>query len=152
LKLFIRVSLVCGAFLALTGQTPGPEFVPDDGADFCMRLGRSIGIDEAKLAERRGAWTANALNFGQRFLVGGTASTSVAVEPIEPATVEDYKRASAMCETEGKGAVCRLSGPANFKFGWKGEQTVTPIRPDETAIVSVKGSKASCQSGAAGPK
>jgi hypothetical protein len=151
-KLFIRMTLICGAYLGLTGQTPGPEIVPDDGADFCMRLGRTIGIDEAKLAERRGAWTANALNFGQRFLVGGTASTSVAVEPVEPATVEDYKRASAMCETEGKGAVCRLSGPANFKLGWKGEQTVTPIHPDETAIVSVKGSKASCQSGSAGPK
>jgi hypothetical protein len=151
-KKFIRVSLVCAALAALTGQSPTLAALADDGADFCTRLGRNIGIDEAKLAEGKGAWTANALNFGQRFLVGGTASTSVDVEPVEPVTLEDYQRANAMCAAEGKGAVCRLAGPVSFKFGWKGKQTITPVLPNETATVSVQGSKASCQLGTADPK
>lgn len=143
---FIRATVLCAAFVMLTGQAPVP--VGEDGADFCTRLGRNIGLDEAKLANDKGTWTANALNFGQRFLVGGTASTSVDVEPVEPSTVEDYKRAGDMCLSEGKGAVCRLVGPINFKFGWKGNRTVTPVLPDETAIVRVEGIKTSCQSGA----
>ena len=144
---FGRAAVLCAAFVALTGQAPAPVAVADDGADFCTRLGRNIGIDEAKLADKKGQWKANALNFGQRFLVGGTASTSVDVEPVEPSTVEDYKRANDMCVAEGKGAVCRLVGPANFKFGWKGNKTVTPVLPDETATVSVEGIKTTCQLG-----
>lgn len=142
-----RASILCAAFVTLTGQAPAPD--ADDGADFCTRLGRNIGLEESKLAEGKGGWKANALNFGQRFLVGGTASTSVNVEPVEPSTVEDYKRAGAMCEAEGKGAVCRLVGPVNFEFGWKGNRTVTPVLPDETAVIRVEGIKTSCQLGAA---
>jgi hypothetical protein len=111
-----------------------------------------MGLDEAKLAGKTGEWKANALNFGQRFLVGGTASTSVDVEPIEPSTVDDYKRASEMCVAEGKGAVCRLVGPVNFYFGWKGSKTVTPVLPAETAVVSVEGMKTTCQLGNTDPK
>lgn len=111
-----------------------------------------MGFDEAKLAEKKGGWKANALNFGQRFLVGGTASTSVDAEPIEPSTVDDYRRASDMCVAEGKGAVCRLVGPVNFKFGWKGSKTVTPVLPAETAVVSVEGIKTTCRPGHTDPE
>lgn len=148
----MRASVVCTAFVTLTGQAPAPVLIPADGTDFCTRLGRNIGLDEAKLAEKRGGWKANALNFGQRFLVGGTASTSVDVEPVEPSTVDDYKRASDMCVAEGKGAVCRLVGPANFKFGWKGSKTVTTVLPAETAVVSVEGIKTTCQVGTTNPE
>jgi len=148
----IRASILCAAFVTLTGQSPEPASVASDGADFCTRLGRNIGLDEAKLAEGKGGWKANALNFGQRFLVGGTASTSVDVEPVEPSTVEDYKRAGDMCVAEGKGAVCRLVGPVNFRFGWKGTNTVTPVLPAETAVVRVEGIKTFCQSGASDGK
>lgn len=51
-----------------------------------------------------------------------------------------------------KGAICWLAGPVNFKFGWKGKQTITNVGPNETATVSVQGSKASCQLGTADPK
>jgi hypothetical protein len=108
-----------------------------------------VGIDEAKLTDQKGGWKANALNFGQRFLVGGTASTSVDAEPVEPATVEDYKRAGGMCAAEGKGAVCRLVGPVNFRFGWKGNKTVTTVLPGETATVRVEGIKTTCKPGVA---
>lgn len=138
---FVRASVVCAAFVTLTGQ------VAEDAVDFCTRLGRNMGLDEAKLAEKKGGWKANALNFGQRFLVGGTASTSVNAEPIEPATVDDYKRVSDMCVAEGKGAVCRLAGPVNFEFGWKGTKTVTAVLPAETAVVTVEGIRTSCQLG-----
>lgn len=148
----IRASVLCTAFVTLTGQAPAPVPVPDDGADFCVRLGRNMGLDEAKLAEKKGGWKANALNFGQRFLVGGTGTTSLGVDPIEPKTVDDYERASEMCETEGKGAVCRLVGPVNFHFLWKGSKTVTPVLPAETAVVSVQGIKATCQLGNTNPK
>lgn len=148
----IRASVLCTALVTLTGQAPAPVSIPDDGTDFCTRLGRNMGLDEAKLAEKKGGWKANALNFGQRFLVGGTASTSVDVEPIEPSTVDDYKRASGMCAAEGKGAVCRLVGPVNFIFGWKGSKTVTPVLPAETAVVSVEGIKTMCQLGNTAPK
>ncbi len=145
---FSRAAMLCAAFTMLTGQAPAPVPIAEGAANFCIRLGRNIGLDEAKLADDKGGWKANALNFGQRFLVGGTASTSLDIEPVEPSTVEDYKRADAMCVAEGKGAICRLVGPVNFKFGWKGNKTVTPVLPDETAVVSVEGIKASCQSGA----
>ena len=57
-----------------------------------------------------------------------------------------------MCAAEGKGAVCRLVGPVNFKFGWKGSKTVTSVLPAETAIVSVEGIKTTCQAGNMDPK
>ena len=88
----------------------------------------------------------------QRFLIGGTATTSVNVEPVEPASVEDYKRVSKMCQPEGKAAVCRLTGPANFRFGWKGNVITTPVLKDEVAVVTVKGIKTTCQSGGTSPK
>ena len=147
----VRASVLCAAFVALTGQAPAPVPVAGDAADFCTRLGRNMGLDEAKLAEKKGGWKANALNFGQRFLVGGTASTSVNVEPVEPATVADYKRVSDMCAAEGNGAVCRLVGPVNFVFGWKGTRTVTAVRPAETAVVAVEGIKTFCQVGTTKP-
>lgn len=70
------------------------------------------------------------------------------VEPIEPVSVEGYKRADQMCASEGKGAVCRLVGPMNFKFGWKGKQSETIIRNGEAAVVKVEGTKSSCRNGA----
>lgn len=148
----MRAPVLCIALVTFTGQARAPVPNPDDGADFCTRLGRNMGLDEAKLAKKKGGWKANALNFGQRFLVGGTASTLVDAEPIEPSTVDDYKRANDMCVAEGKGAVCRLVGPVNFKFGWKGNTTVTPVLPDETAVVSVEGIKTTCQVGNTNPR
>ena len=139
----IRASILGAAFVTLTGQAL--PTAADAGANFCTRLGQNIGLDESKLADRKAGWTANALNFGQRFLVGGTAATSVAAEPVEPVTVEEYKRADAMCVAEGKGAVCRLVGPVNFRFGWKGNTTVTPVMPHERAVVRVEGIKTICQ-------
>ena len=147
LKTSIRASSLCIAFVALTGQTLPPALADDDSQNFCTRLGRNMGLGESKLA--RTSWEAHALNFGQRFLVGGTAAISLDVEPVEPSTAEDYKRALDMCEAEKKGAVCRLTGPANFKFGWKGNQTVTPVLPNETAVVRVEGIKTTCQLGGA---
>jgi hypothetical protein len=146
----IRASILGAALVALTAQALPPD--PSVGADFCTRLGQAIGLDDSKLADGKPGWSANALNFGQRFLVGGTAATSVAAEPVEPVTVEEYKRADAMCAAEGKGAVCRLVGPVNFRFGWKGNTTVTSVMPDERAVVRVEGSKTICQPGKGEPK
>lgn len=87
------------------------------------------------------------MNFGQRFLIGGTAVTSVGVMPVEPATVEDYRRLENMCMPEEKKAVCTLAGPVNFKFTWKGRRIVTPLAAGERATVSVAGTKATCKSG-----
>lgn len=143
----IRIGILGAAFITLTGQAPA---LAPDGADFCTRLGRNIGLDEAQLSGSKAGWKAHALNFGQRFLVGGTAATSVAAEPVEPAVVDDYKRADAMCVAEGKGAVCRLAGPVNFRFGWKGSTTDTPVLPNEKAVVRVEGAKAFCEPGIAG--
>ena len=142
---FIRASILCTAFFALAGQSPAPERSTDEGSDFCTRLGRNIGLEEPILADTKAGWKSNALNFGQRFLVGGTATTSVAVEPSEPATVQDYKRANGMCITEGKGVVCRLAGPVNFSLGWKGSTTITPVLPNEKAVVRVEGIKTNCE-------
>ncbi|WP_084489238.1 hypothetical protein [Novosphingopyxis baekryungensis] len=142
-----RASVFYAAFVALTGQALAIAPSSNDEADFCTRLGRSIGLDEAKLADGKGKWKASPFNFGQRFLFGGSAATSVNVEPIEPTTVDDFKRAEGMCEADGKGAACRLVGPVNFTFGWKGNKTVTFVLPNETATVRVEGSKTTCQSG-----
>lgn len=46
---------------------------------------------------------------------------------------------------EGKAAVCRLTGPIDFKFGWKGNTTITPVMGNEKAIVRVDGTKAFCE-------
>ena len=140
----VRVSALFAAFVMLSGQAPPPD--AGDGTDFCTRLGKNIGLEKMKATDGKNGWTANALNFGQRFLFGGTAATSVAVEPLEPATVEDYKRLDGMCAAEGKGAVCRLIGPINFKFVWKGNTTITPVLPEERATVIVEGIKTTCQS------
>lgn len=142
----LRPVAACACLLALTGQTlpPAPETADND---FCQRLAKTLGVEKVVTVNGQSKWTASALNFGQRFLFGGTAVTSVAAEPVEPATVEDYKRAKNTCLGEGGGAVCRLIGPLDFEFGWKGNKWVTPVAPGERAMVSVKGTKTSCQSG-----
>lgn len=144
-----RILVLGMIYGALTGQAPVSATDADSAADFCTRLGRAIGLNDTKLSDAPAGWKANALNFGQRFLVGGTATTSVHVEPVEPASVDDYKRLTDMCAAEGKGAVCRLIGPVAFHFGWKGSRTEVPVLPGETAAVRVEGSRTSCQPGGA---
>ena len=85
------------------------------------------------------------MNFGQRFILGGSAATGVGVTPVEPATVEDYQRLENMCMPEGKGAVCKLIGPVNFKFMWKGRKIVTLLTTGERATILVAGTKTTCR-------
>ncbi|MCW2382863.1 hypothetical protein M2338_002428 [Sphingobium sp. B2D3B] len=114
--------------------------------DFCARLAANIGVDKPASPDGLTTWTANAANFGQRFIFGGTVSTGLSVSPVEPATVEDYKRLTNMCATQGKGAICRLEGPLDFTFTWKGQSIVTPMEAEERAVVTVAGTRMTCQS------
>ena len=136
---------VGAAFLALTGQAL--PTATDMAGDFCSRLASNIGIDEPETKDGRTVWTARALNFGQRFLFGGTAVTAVDVEAPDATTIKEYKQAKAMCIPADESAVCELVGPINFVLVWKGNRTVTPIREGETATVVVKGLKTSCETG-----
>ncbi|MDJ0978110.1 MAG: hypothetical protein QNI87_06215 [Erythrobacter sp.] len=145
MKIVTRAAACSLLFVAMTGYAQVPA--ADEEADFCERLASNAGIEKTKVVDGNTVWKSNALNFGQRVLLGGSASTYLGVEPVEPLTVEGYKRAEAMCEAEEKGAVCRLEGPVVFTFGWKGTRTETKVRPDEQALVIVKGTKASCHSG-----
>ena len=137
---------VCVAFLTLTAQTLPSSSDAGRRADFCSRLANDSGIDRPTAPDGGTNWTVNAMNFGQRLLFGGSASTGVGVSPVEPATVEDYQRLENMCLPEGKGAVCKLVGPANFKFMWKGRKVVTPMAEGERATISVESTKTTCQS------
>ena len=139
-----RLAACAAASIALSFQTPLQADSAPSG--FCARLAENAGIEETKVVDGETTWSASALNFGQRVLFGGTATTSVNVEVVEPATVEDYKRAETMCAAEGRGAVCRLIGPINFKFVWKGNKTLTAVHADETAMVVVESTRATCLS------
>lgn len=129
----------------LTGQTSPPTSTIATG-DFCSRLAADSGIEKRAASDGHTGWTVNAMNFGQRFLVGGSAATGVGVAPVEPATVEDYRRLEDMCLPEGKGAVCKLVGPVNFKFMWKGRKIVTPMATGERATILVVGTRTTCRS------
>ncbi|WP_245613506.1 hypothetical protein [Sphingomonas parapaucimobilis] len=131
-------------WVALTGATLPPETALKK-LDFCARLAVNIGVDKPAAPDGRTEWTINAMNFGQRFFLGGTAATGVSVTPIEPATVDDYRRAEDMCGPDGKGAICKLVGPMNFRFLWKGNRVITPIAAGEKATIWVKGLKTTCR-------
>lgn len=124
------------------------EPVADPG-DFCTRLASNAGI-ERPVPPPPGptSWTVNALNFGQRFIFGGAASTGVGVTPVEPATAKDYRRLENLCMPEDKGATCDLVGPLNFKFIWRGKKVMTPMQPGERATIVVAGTRTTCRSGA----
>lgn len=141
MTVIVRAGIAAAALVAATGAAQ------PDGAkgDFCARLAANSGIDKPAAPDGRTAWTANAVNFGQRFLLGGSAATGVGVKPIEPATVIEYKRLDDMCAMKGKGAVCRLVGPVTFKFNWKGHEILTPMTSGERATVEVIGTKTSCR-------
>ncbi|MET4897455.1 hypothetical protein RN629_09850 [Sphingomonadaceae bacterium jetA1] len=132
------------ALMALTGAARPPE-TGTMTPDFCARLATDIGIDKPAAADGRTEWTINAMNFGQRVLFGGTFSTGVGVTPIEPATVDDYRRAEDMCGPDGKGAICKLVGRMNFRFLWKGNRIVTPLAAGEKATIRVKGLRTTCR-------
>ena len=137
--------VLCASFFVLTSQaSPMPSGVVTD--DFCSRLAKNSGIDRPPAPDGRTTWTVSALNFGQRFIFGGSTATGIGVKPVEPATVEDYHRLEDMCLPEGKGAICKLVGPVNFNFMWKGKKIVTPMANGEHATVSVVGTKATCSS------
>jgi hypothetical protein len=132
-------------FVVLTAQSSPPPVAPAS-RDFCARLATNSGIDKPAASDGRTTWTVDALNFGQRFLFGGSAATGVSVTPVEPATVEDYKRLEDMCLPEGKGAVCKLVGPVEFNFIWKGRKIVTPMAAGERATITVVSTKTTCRS------
>ena len=136
---------VCAAFFILTGQAlPLPSGAAT--RDFCSRLATDSGIELPVATNGPTEWTVNALNFGQRFLLGGTAVTVVGVAAIEPATLDDYRRLDNMCLPEGKGAACKLLGPVDFNFTWKGRKIVTRIDSGERATILVAGTKTTCRS------
>ena len=114
------------SFIVITGAAPAVSLADPTG-DFCTRLARNSGIDKPSAPDGHTVWTVSALNFGQRFIVGGSAATGIGVKPVEPATLDDYHRLENMCEPEGKGAVCKLVGPVNFAFIWKGIGIITPM-------------------------
>lgn len=130
--------------LAVSGQS-SPTASSTSAGSFCARLANAIGIAEPASTNGRTTWTASPMNLGKR-LFGGSVATTVTVSSVEIKTLEDVTRLSGMCKQEGKGAVCRLSGPVNFHLTWKGQQTVTPVYAGETAAVSVFGTKTSCES------
>lgn len=138
-----RQLALCASFLFLTGQTAPPPL--STATDFCSRLATDSGIDRPPTSGGGTEWTVNAMNFGQRFIFGGSAATGVGVTPVEPATVEDYQRLENMCMPEGKGAVCKLMGPVNFKFMWKGRKIVTLLTTGERATILVAGTKTTCR-------
>jgi hypothetical protein len=100
----MRPLVACVSFVLFTGATlPSPA--ANSASDFCTRLAIASGIERPAAPDGQTEWTVNALNFGQRFIFGGSAATGVGVNPVEPATVEDYRRLEDMCLPEGKGAV-----------------------------------------------
>lgn len=144
MTVIVRACVAAAALLASTGATSSAQ--PDAAkGDFCARLATNSGIDKPASPDGRTAWTANAMNLGQRFLLGGSAATGVGVKPIEPATVAEYKRLDDMCMMKGKGAICRLVGPVTFKFNWKGRENLVPVAQGERATVEVVGTKTSCR-------
>ncbi|WP_294239611.1 hypothetical protein [uncultured Sphingomonas sp.] len=147
MRIIIRSGIAVAGLLVSTGAIPAqPEKV---SADFCARLAADSGIDKPASPDGRTKWTASAMNFGQRVLLGGSAATGVGVKPIEPATVAEYKRLDDMCTVKGKGAICRLVGPVTFKFNWKGREILIPMAAGERATVEVIGYKTSCRTEAA---
>ena len=136
---------VFAAFFILTGQAlPLPPSAAT--SSFCSRLATDSGIELPVATNRPTEWTVNALNFGQRFLLGGTAVTAVGVGALEPATLDDYRRLENMCLPEGKGAICKLLGPVDFHFTWKGQKIVTRMESGERATIIVAGTKTTCRS------
>lgn len=73
-------------------------------------------------------------------------SDRVGVIPVEPASVDDYRRLEDMCLPQGKGAICKLVGPVVFKFMWKGRKIMTPMAAGERATISVLGTRTTCRS------
>ncbi|MEE4201776.1 hypothetical protein [Erythrobacter sp.] len=143
----VRLALGSAVALSLSAASLA-QTDPDTGkSDFCARLAANIGVEKTKIVDGNTQWTANALNFGQRVLFGGTAVTSVRAEPAEATSVEEYQRALGMCVAEGKGAACRLIGPVDFTLGWKGESTTTRVLDGERALVRVENTKTSCHAG-----
>lgn len=138
-----------GGLLILVGQiAPSPSKAATD--DFCTRLAKDSGIDRPPSPDGRSEWTVSALDFGQRFIFGGSSATGMGVRPVEPASVADYRRLEDMCLPAGKGAVCMLRGPVVFKFIWKGRTILTPLTTGERATVSAIGTKTTCRSGPLG--
>ena len=143
MQLRLRTLTLCIALAASFGQSAASAAEPD----FCARLAADLGIDEPVAADGRTEWTANSLNFGQRFLWGGSAATSLGIDPPENPTVADYQRIAEYCETTKKGAICRLQGPLVFKLGFKGKEYNTPLMEGEEAVVRTNGTKTMCKSG-----
>lgn len=137
--------LALAGLLMLTAQA-APPAAPVTASDFCARLAADSGI---VVPAGQPEWTVNALNFGQRWFFGGSTATGVGVEPIDPVTVEDYKRLEDMCLPDGKGAICKLVGPVNVRFYWKGKKILTPMRASEKATILIKGTKTTCRIGGA---
>lgn len=139
-----RAIILFGTACAVVAAAPPVKASPT-GMDFCARLAEDSGIDKPASPDGRTQWTVNAMNFGQRFLVGGAFATGVGVKPVEPATVEDYRRLEESCRPRQKGALCQLAGPLIFKFIWEGREVLTPLNAGERAVIEVQSTRTTCR-------
>jgi len=73
-----RLILCLPLMVLISGASPPAETVTED---FCARLAKDSGIEKPTAPDGRTVWTVNALNFGQRFIFGGSATTGLSVKP-----------------------------------------------------------------------
>lgn len=83
---------------------------------FCQRLApmldmKAVTNSDGSVEE----WKVNTVGLGKA-LLGGAVANSVGVGPVNPATVDDYRRLENTCAAVKKGAVCKIDGPMTVKI------------------------------------
>lgn len=128
------------AMMLAAGPAPAPSAV-----SFCAKMAAELGMTSTRPTAGKAAWQLPTLNLAQRLLVGGTSVVAVQPQQTAPSTPADDARIEEMCQTNPKGVVCNVAGPAALRVRVKDKTARIVAEPGERADVRFAGVHLRCE-------
>ena len=109
-------------------------------SSFCQRMAAELPMKEKRVSGARRAFDMQTMTVTQRWLIGGTTSFSMKLDPIND-TPEERQRIESMCGA----SPCTIEGPLRFTLGLQdGTVHVFEARPSEQARIEMVGTRVRC--------
>lgn len=128
------------AFWAVTAALATSVIPTATAPSFCQRMAAELPMKEKRVAGTRRVFDMQTMTVAQRWLIGGSTSFSMKLEPLND-TSEERQRIESMC----RASPCTMEGPLRFTLGLKdGTVHVFEARPGERARVEMVGTRVRC--------
>ena len=125
-------AVIAALAMSATSTTTAPSF--------CQRMAAELPMKEKRVDGTRRAFDMQTMTVAQRWLIGGSTSFSMKLEPVVD-TPEEEQRLDKMCGA----SPCTMEGPLRFTLGLKdGTTHIFEARPNERMRVEMVGTRIRC--------